>query len=883
MTDATPALLRDDARRPDTTGDVAATVVGVVDSGTWRIPALAGTRVMPVRSAGVAITGLALIAIVGHAAPWPRLVQPVGAFAPVTPFGAVVPLVIGAALLDPALRGRRVGRPLAVVVILLALLGIATVLAGEPSSTAFRTADPEPLAWLVIGIGLLALRERRRWLEARALAGACGLAVFVLGGVLLAVNARMLVGAGTSAVPLALRLSPHAILVLLLAGGALLAGVVAMPARTGATLPRWAPWLVGAATVACTVAVWRVVARAQDGQLRELVAGRAALVRTGIEDALAGRPLAPDSALRRVVAAALPGGGEGYGGAVTRADYAVDTIGRPLPAAGTPSAPHVVDTRFRAGGHALVLHLWPTPRLVAATRTNLPELVLVLGTVLAGLLVATLRLVGALAGIARREERAELLLALASVDRAVDYEWELGSDHMMRPPEIARGLGLAPERLALAASDWRRRIHPDDRPAFDAGVREHRAGRTPEYVMRYRVQAADGSWHTFIDRGRVVERDRDGRASRIVGLAVDLDAQVPAAPSPFGLGTLAQVMLAPNGHVITHTRAAERYLVPHPVTRGRRLATADEVDETALAHLLHLAAVDTTARGELHLRDPEGVVHTMELAVTPLREAGGRRGDELLVELWDVTGRRAAEAARAETERLMTLGRLSARVAHEINNPLAGIRTAFQLVKRGLPPDDAAWPFAEAIEREIQRIAAVTRQLYETYRPDRSPPTAAVATVVHDCVALLGVTARGRGITVIADLADAPACAQVPEAALRQAVYNLVQNAIEASPPEGTVTVVVAGDDAALHLVVRDEGPGIPVEQRGRVFEEGFSTKAGSPATSGLGIGLALVRHSVTALGGTIAVHDAAGGRGAEFRVALPLAPTPVRSGAAAA
>lgn len=878
MPDVRPARSREDPRPPhDGTGAVFAMDA---DTGSWPILRSRALGALQLRSAGIAVVAIGLLGMVGHIAGIERLVQPLHGLVPVPPLGAWIITCAGLALIDPTVRGHRLGRAAAIAAVVLAALAALALAAPARVPSSLRLYPGGPAAWLVTGLGLLALRSRRPRLEARAFIGACGLAAFAIGGFVLALNAAVLVGGSATTVPLVAQFAPHGIIALLLTGGALLAAMVAMPARAGSPLPRWAAWVVGTAAVACSIAVWRAVAEAQEGELTGLVTAKAAIVRAGIEDALADAGVADESTFVRIVRAELPRTGENYLGALTRSGFTTDTLGTAVPETGTAASRFVVRESFRAGAYPVVLHVWPTAGLVAVTRTNLPELVLLLGVLLSGLLGTTLRLVGELTGIARREERAELLLALAAADRASGYEWDVRTDNVLRSPAIARQLGLEPERLAVTAGDWLRRIHPDDRPAVDVALREHLAGRAPEYVVRYRVQAGDGAWHTVIDRGRVVERERDGTPVRVVGLCVNLDAQEPVPPSPFALGTLAQAMLAPNGHVITHTRAAERFLVPHEETAGHRLATAGDTDALALAHLLHVAHGEGTARGELRLAAPDGGVHEMDLAVTALRDAGGRRGDELLVELWDVTGRRAAEAARAEADRLMTLGRLAARVAHEINNPLAGIRTAFQLVKRGLPPDHSAWPFAEAIEREIQRIAAVTRQLYETYRPDHSPPTSAVATVVGDCVALLGETAKGRGITVTADLAEAPARVEVPEAALRQAVYNLVQNAIEASPRDGTVTIVVREEDGALRLVVRDEGPGIPREQRERVFDEGFTTKAGSVSTSGLGIGLALVRHSVTSLGGTITVHDATVGSGAEFRVSLPLAATRVPAGA---
>ena len=107
---------------------------------------------------------------------------------------------------------------------------------------------------------------------------------------------------------------------------------------------------------------------------------------------------------------------------------------------------------------------------------------------------------------------------------------------------------------------------------------------------------------------------------------------------------------------------------------------------------------------------------------------------------------------------------------------------------------------------------------------------------------------------------------------MRQMVYNLVQNAIEASPKGATVHVRTLVHDGKFVLRVRDNGPGIPCEVRDKIFEPFFTTKSGRIRTGGMGLGLSLVRRTITAFGGTIEFADVEGG-GCEFTVTLPLNP----------
>ena len=243
----------------------------------------------------------------------------------------------------------------------------------------------------------------------------------------------------------------------------------------------------------------------------------------------------------------------------------------------------------------------------------------------------------------------------------------------------------------------------------------------------------------------------------------------------------------------------------------------------------------------------------------------------------DVTDRARAEEAREAREReisaLTTMGQIAARVAHEINNPLAGIQNAFLLVRGAIPAEHPHYHFVGAIDREIARIAAVTRQLYETYRPDQSMATdSSVILAINDAVAFLDQVNSARNVRIVVNVAKAPSLVPVPDALLRQTLYNLVQNAVDASPVNGTVEVTALAQDHECIIRVCDEGQGIPAEIRQRIFEPFFSTKDRTVKMGGMGIGLSLVRRSVLAVGGRIAVRDRQGG-GTEFEVHLPMTP----------
>jgi PAS domain S-box-containing protein len=233
------------------------------------------------------------------------------------------------------------------------------------------------------------------------------------------------------------------------------------------------------------------------------------------------------------------------------------------------------------------------------------------------------------------------------------------------------------------------------------------------------------------------------------------------------------------------------------------------------------------------------------------------------------------ERQRTETEKLVATGRMSARIAHEINNPLAGVKNSFALIKKAVPTDYKHYEFVGRIEKEIERIARIVRQMYELYRPDHQTPThVKVADVVNDIATLLEPNARQAGVKLDLDVSRARAAVFLHEDSLRQILFNTIQNAIEASPEDAHVRVFAAIDDHNLTLAVSDQGPGIPDDVRQKIFEPFFTTKTGVSTTGGLGLGLSICKGLVDALGGKL-TFDSIAGHGTTFTAVLPLNDTP--------
>jgi signal transduction histidine kinase len=283
---------------------------------------------------------------------------------------------------------------------------------------------------------------------------------------------------------------------------------------------------------------------------------------------------------------------------------------------------------------------------------------------------------------------------------------------------------------------------------------------------------------------------------------------------------------------------------------------------------LALAAGAGGFRGECPLLAAGGVQRTVSLEATVVPGYERSLG-RVLVSFMDITERIQMAATLRDLDRLAAKSQMAAYIAHEINNPLAGISNAFDLLEPAIPADHPHRHYAGLIQREIERIASIIRTMYGVYRPAGQEVTEVpLAEVCQDILSLLAPKCRGLGVAIALAVAPdlRPHCS---EGLLRQVLFNLVQNAVEASPRGGVVTLGAARVAQDTEIRVDDQGPGIPPELAERVFEPGYSTKDGS-GMSGLGLGLSTCKNLVETLGGSLNFGSPGPGLGCRFTVRLP-------------
>jgi len=225
----------------------------------------------------------------------------------------------------------------------------------------------------------------------------------------------------------------------------------------------------------------------------------------------------------------------------------------------------------------------------------------------------------------------------------------------------------------------------------------------------------------------------------------------------------------------------------------------------------------------------------------------------------------ALEAAREqelEAERLRAFREVARRVAHEIKNPLTSMRIAVDQLRRvAAPAHSPMAAAAEVMAAETDRLARLAREFADFGRLPEGPKSEVDLVELLDG---LGRTAVPPGVEVSVRADGGPRTISGHYDPLRRAFGNLMRNASEAMGGCGSIEIAVNGDGQGLVVTLADHGPGIPAELRQRVFEPYFTTKQ-----DGTGLGLALVRHTIEAHGGTLAVFETPGG-GATFSIVLP-------------
>ncbi len=339
------------------------------------------------------------------------------------------------------------------------------------------------------------------------------------------------------------------------------------------------------------------------------------------------------------------------------------------------------------------------------------------------------------------------------------------------------------------------------------------------------------------------------------------------------------IVLDAAGHITLINPAAEEI-----AGVSRRQAQGNSFTALFKGDQLLIEMVEKTAATGMTISDHENVVlkrggHATPVSATtsPLLLETGERIGVILV-LRDLTNIRDLEQAVRQADRLSSLGTLAAGLAHEIKNPLGGIKGAAQLLEQELPEESELRDYTRVMLKEVRRVNRIVEELLDLASPRKIKlDRVNLHKTLGDILLLQKRGAAGKNIAIRQQFDPSIPPILGDEALLTQLFLNLIKNAVEAVGDEGTVQVTsrVVSDysmsqnwerrSRMVALEVSDDGPGIPPEQMEHLFTPFFTTKA-----KGTGLGLAICQKIVLEHRGMIKVESDRG-KGTTFTVMLPL------------
>jgi len=233
----------------------------------------------------------------------------------------------------------------------------------------------------------------------------------------------------------------------------------------------------------------------------------------------------------------------------------------------------------------------------------------------------------------------------------------------------------------------------------------------------------------------------------------------------------------------------------------------------------------------------------------------------------DVTSQKLIERHLAQMEKLSAIGELSAGLAHEIKNPLAGVKGAIEIIRDGLAGDHPNRMILGEVLAEVARIDRIVMNLLSYSRPRKPDFTKLdLVALLRQVISLLDNLANAKEMELALRLSKETTSLIGDENELKQLFMNLLLNSIEATPKGGRVEVWLDQvSDSKLRVCVSDNGLGIPADGLNKIFQPFFTTKK-----AGTGLGLATCKRIVLDHGGEIRVESEVG-KGTRFSIELPL------------
>jgi PAS domain S-box-containing protein len=255
----------------------------------------------------------------------------------------------------------------------------------------------------------------------------------------------------------------------------------------------------------------------------------------------------------------------------------------------------------------------------------------------------------------------------------------------------------------------------------------------------------------------------------------------------------------------------------------------------------------------------------LKLLIVSYHDSQGRERGKV-ANLQDMTQIYKMQEEILKIDRLAYLGEFSSTLAHEIRNPLAGIKTTAQALSEELEEKDPRKEYIDRIVKEIDRLNDLLRTFFSFAKPKRLDCIPCrIQDIIREVKGLLAKEAERNRVTIKEMYADTLPLVPLDANQMQQVFINLFLNALQAMPEGGKLTVEIDQRDSWVQVKIKDTGKGIASDHLTKIFDPFFTTKS-----KGLGLGLAITQKILKGHGGTIAVESIPG-EGTTFILDLPV------------
>lgn len=434
----------------------------------------------------------------------------------------------------------------------------------------------------------------------------------------------------------------------------------------------------------------------------------------------------------------------------------------------------------------------------------------------------------------KQEERLRLVL-----EESYDgfYDWDIETGEVYYSPRWIEMTNLSPENMEPDIRAWEKLVHPDDKPSVMKLLCEHMTGHTARFESEYRLLTGFGEWKWVLSRGKVVERDENGRPIRMAGTLLDITERKQAKEALeaerlrfFSVLEKMPVSVSLIDPVYTIVFANKKIRDSMGEQKGRKCYEVYHGLEAPCEECIVPELLATDTPGEIERYVINGEIRRNYYY--PFKEIDG----SLLVMVlgFNIDDKKRLEKEMARLDRLNLVGEMAAGIGHEIRNPMTTVRGFLQM----LGEKDECARYKDYFELMIEELDRANSIISEFLSMAKNKAVEFKKQDLNHTVGvilpLISADALVTDHNIEVELGDIPLLL-LDEKEVRQLILNLVRNGLEAMSPGGTLVIKTFADDDEVVLAVADQGGGIGPEVLEKIGTPFLTTKE-----NGTGLGLAV-------------------------------------------